>query len=314
VLFHMAATSSLRRQLEELAASIEPSLRIAWCDEDDDARLGQLLPEAEVIWHLLRPLGAKEFDAAPKLRLVQKLGSGVNTIDLEEAGRRGIAVSNMPGTNAPAVAEATVGLMLSALRWLPTLDAATRAGRGWPTDPSLFERAAELAGATVGLVGHGAIAQRVHRVLDAFDARVLYTTETPRPTEPGWRPLDELLVESDIVSLHVPATPATNNLLDDRRLALLRPGAVIVNTARGSLVDDAALIAALRRGQVAAAALDVFTTEPLPVDHPLLALPNVVVTPHIAWVTAATMRRCVQVAAENCVRLASGAPLHHQVV
>src|SRR4051812_45898393 len=178
-LFHMAATPSLRQQLEDFAASVDPSLRLEWCDEDDDDRLHRLLPGTEVIWHLLRPLGADEFELAPKLRLVHKLGSGVNTIDLEDARRRHISVANMPGTNAPAVAEATIGLMLAALRSLPSLDAATRAGHGWPTDPSLFERAGELAGSTVGLVGHGAIAQRVHRVLDAFDARVLHTSTTP---------------------------------------------------------------------------------------------------------------------------------------
>ncbi len=313
VLFHMATTPSLRRDLESVATSIDDTLRIEWCDDNDDDRFHRLLHTADVLWHLLRPVGAADLDRAPNLQLVQKLGSGTNTIDVAAAAQRNVRVCNLPGTNAPAVAEATIGLMLAVARWIPQLDAMTRAGSGWPTATTLFERSRELAGSTVGLIGHGAIAQRVHRVLDAFGAHVIYTTSTTGSTEMGWRPLEVLLAESDIVSLHVPATPATEKLLDARRLALLRPGAVLINTARGSLIDEAALIDALRRGHVAAAGLDVFATEPAGADNELFDLPNVVVTPHVAWATASTMRRCVEAAAQNWLRFRSGGPLTHQV-
>lgn len=287
-------------------------LDIRFCAEDDDATLYRELPEAEVIWHVLRPLSADDLARAPRCLLVHKMGAGVNTIDVDAATGRGIAVANMPGANAPSVAEGTVLLILAALRRLTELDRATREGRGWPSDPSLGETVRDIGGCTVGLVGYGNVAKTVEKYVAAMGARVLHTS-TRDDGNPGWRALDDLLAESDVVSLHLPLTEHTAGMLDGAALARMKSDAVLVNTSRGPIVDEAALLAALRTGGLAAAGLDVFATEPVAPDNPLLALDNVVLTPHVAWYTADTMRRYLEHAVDNCRRLRDGADLANVV-
>lgn len=290
-------------------------LDIRWCAEDDDETFYRELPHAEVIWHVLRPLSGADLELAGSCRLVHKLGAGVNTIDVPTATARGIAVANMPGANAPSVAEGTLLLMLAALRRLPLLDRATRAGTGWPSDPSLGETVRDVGSCTVGLVGYGNIAKQVERVVVAMGTpadRVLHTS-TRDDGHPGWRPLPELLADSDIVSLHLPLTEATHHLLDRQALALMKPAAVLINTARGPIVDEQALAEALRAGRLAAAGLDVFSVEPVEADNPLLNLDNVVLTPHVTWYTADTMRRYLELALGNCRRIRDGQPLANVV-
>lgn len=287
-------------------------LDVRWCAEDDDATFHRELPDAEVIWHVLRPLSGTDLELAANCRLVHKLGAGVNTIDVDAATRHGIAVANMPGANAPSVTEGTLLLMLAALRRLPALDRATRAGRGWPSDPSLGETVRDIGGCTVGLVGYGNIAKQVETVLTTLGARVLHTS-TRDDGHRDWRPLPALLAESDIVSLHLPLTPATRHLIDRDALTLMKPDAVLVNTARGPIVDEDALAAALREGRLAAAGLDVFATEPVEPGNPLLSLDNVVLTPHVTWYTVDTMRRYLELAVDNCRRLRDGRELAHVV-
>jgi len=312
VLLHYAAGPAWRR---ELAALARRGLEVECCDEADDDRFAALLPTAEVLWHVLRPISAADIAAAGRLRLIQKIGVGVNTIDLEAAKAGGIAVCNMPGTNSRAVAEMTLLLMLACLRRLPLLDRATREGRGWTLDPALQDGLGELAGRTVGLVGYGAVSQTLRPALQALGARVVYTDLAPKPDAGAeFRPLADLLREAEIVSLHVPLTPATARLIDRQRLGMMRPGAILINTARGGLVDRPALIDALRSGRLGAAGLDVFAAEPVSADDPLLALDNVVLTPHLAWLTTGTLRRSLDVAVENCRRLESGDALLHRVV
>ncbi|TQM71970.1 phosphoglycerate dehydrogenase-like enzyme [Actinomadura hallensis] len=289
----------------------EPGLDIVSCSEQDDERLAELLPDTEVIWHVLRPLTAADMDRAPKLRLIQKLGTGVNTIDLDAAAERGIAVANMPGRNAQAVAETSLLLTLAALRKVVAFDARTRRGEGWPADRALV--GGELAGRTVGLLGGGEIAGLLRGMLEAVGATVLFTSRTPRP-DPAWRELDDLLRASDVVSVHVPLTDETRHLLDAERLALLPEGAIVVNTARGAVIDEAALIAALESGRLGGAGLDVFEEEPVDPGNPLLAMDNVVVMPHVAWLTGETWERYFAVAVENCRRLMRGDDLLHRVV
>jgi phosphoglycerate dehydrogenase-like enzyme len=291
-------------------------LDIRWCADDDSpasqARFYRELPDAEVIWHVLRPLSGDDLRRGTRLRLVHKLGAGVNTIDVDTATRCGIAVANMPGANAPSVAEGTVLLMLATLRRLPALDRAVRQGRGWPTDPELGETVRDIGGCTVGLVGYGSIAKRVGSVVAAMGATVLHTS-TRDDGRPGWRPLPELLAASDIVSLHLPLTTATHHLLSRDTMARMKPNAVLVNTSRGAVVDEEALVDALRGGRLAAAGLDVFEAEPVARDNPLLGLDNVVLTPHVAWYTADTMRRYLTEAVANCRRLRYGHPLANVV-
>jgi phosphoglycerate dehydrogenase-like enzyme len=291
-------------------------LDIRWCADDDtpdsQAAFYRELPDAEVIWHVLRPLSAADLLRATRLRLVHKFGAGVNTIDVETATQRGIAVANMPGANAPSVAEGTVLLMLAALRRLPALDRATREGRGWPSDPRLGETVRDIGACTVGLVGYGNVAKQVAGIVAAMGATVLHTS-TRDDGLPGWRPLPELLAGSDIVSLHLPLTADTHGLLGETALARMKPDAVLVNTSRGAIIDEGALVDALRDGRLAAAGLDVFDVEPVLPDNPLLGLDNVVLTPHVTWYTVDTMRRYLVEAVANCRRLRDGQQLAHVV-
>jgi len=312
VLLHYTAGPAWQRQMSSLDRQ---GLQVDCCDESDDVRFYSLLPHAEVLWHLLRPLSADDIAKASKLRLIQKIGVGVNTIDLEAAKARDIRVCNMPGTNSRAVAEMTLLLMLACLRRLPMLDRATREGRGWRLDSNLQDSYGELAEKTVGLVGFGAVAQMLASILQAMGARVIYTDLKPNPNLPhAFRELPQLLRESDIVSLHVPLTSTTGNLIDSQRLAMMRPGAILINTSRGGLVEQAALVKSLKSGHLGAAGLDVFAAEPVPADEPLLQLDNVVVAPHLAWLTTGTLSRSLKVAVENCRRLTAGEPLLHRVV
>ena len=283
-------------------------LDIRYCAEDDEATFYRELPDVDVIWHVLRPLSGDDLERATRCRLVHKLGAGVNTIEGAAATRLGIGVANMPGANAPSVAEGTVLLMLAVLRRLPSLDRATREGRGWPSDPTLGETVRDIGGCTVGLVGYGNIAKQVEKIVTAIGAKVLHTSTRDDGT-PGWRPLAELLADSDIVSLHLPLTEKTSALLNADNLALMKRDAVLVNTSRGAIIDEVALVDALREGRLAGAGLDVFTKEPVADDNPLLALDNVVVTPHVTWYTADTMRRYLAEGVDNCRRLHAGQDL-----
>jgi phosphoglycerate dehydrogenase-like enzyme len=303
-------------QVLEFLAPEADWLDIRWCADDNSAAsqasFYRELPAADVIWHVLRPLSGADLVQAPRLRLVHKFGAGVNTIDVDTATKQAIAVANMPGANAPSVAEGTVLLMLATLRRLPALDRATREGRGWPSDPTLGETVRDIGACTVGLVGYGNIAKQVANIVAAMGATVLHTS-TSDDGLPGWRTLSELLGASDIVSLHLPLTDDTHGLLDRAALAGIKPGAVLVNTSRGAIVDETALVHALRGGRLAGAGLDVFDVEPVRPDNPLLGLDNVVLTPHVSWYTVDTMRRYLVEAVANCRRLRDGKPLAHVV-
>jgi phosphoglycerate dehydrogenase-like enzyme len=307
VLLHYDAGPALKARLGAL-----PGLSVRFVAEGDDDALFAALPETDVLWHVLQGCTAEVIAAAPRLRLIQKIGVGVNTIDLDAAKARGITVCNLPGVNARAVAEMALLLMLACLRRLPDFDAGLRAGR-WATPGAVQDRLGELGGRTVGLVGFGAVPQVLAPVLAALGCRVIYTARTARDVPYEYRDINGLLAEADVVSLHVPQTAETVGMIDAAALGRMKPGVVLVNTARGGLVDEAALVAALRSGRVAAAGLDVFAQEPVARDNPLLSLENVVVAPHVAWVTTGTFERAFAVAAENVRRLAAGADLLHRV-
>jgi phosphoglycerate dehydrogenase-like enzyme len=299
----------LRRQIAAL------DLDTVIVDEADKNRFLREMRDAEILLHVLEPVTAAVIEASSRLRLIQKIGIGVNTIDLDAARRRDVAVCNMPGTNTQAVAEMTLLLMLATLRRLSQLDALTREGRGWTLDPRLSDDLGELSGRTVGLVGFGAVARRLVPMLQAIGAKVVYTSRRAMPDAAiPFLPLPELLPVSDVVSLHLPLTPQTTGMIDGAALAAMKCGSVLVNTARGPLVDDAALVEALTTGHLRGAGLDVFCREPLGADDPLLDLPNVVVTPHLAWLTTETIERSLEVIAENCRRLDTGEALLHRVI
>jgi phosphoglycerate dehydrogenase-like enzyme len=264
-----------------IAAAGAGLVRIVRVPEGDAEAVRRELGDADVMLHVLAPVTAALMEAAPRLRLVQKIGVGVDAIDRDFARRRGIAICNMPGTNTIAVAELALGLMLAALRRIASLDAGLRAGRGWPAGPADLDAAGEIAGSCVGLVGYGAVARRLRRVLEALGAEVIVHSRSVPDDGAVNVPLDALLERADIVSLHLPLDSGTRNLFD--------------------------------AGRLAAAGLDVFAVEPPAADNPLLGLRNVVATPHVAWMTPGTWRRSLAVAAENCRRLAAGLPLLHRI-
>jgi len=312
VVLHFAAGPALTERVGRLAAE---GIDVAVCPENDEPLFTALIAEADVLWHVLKPVTAATIQAAPRMRLIQKIGVGVNTIDLEAARAHGIAVCNLPGTNARAVAELTLLLMLAALRHLPHLHAAVREGKGWALEPAIQDHLGELGGRTVGLVGFGAVPRILVPILLALGCRVIYTARSVKPDAPiHYRSLDDLLAEAEVVSLHLPLTPQTETLITAERLARMRPGSVFINTARGGLVDQAALTRALASGRLGAAGLDVFAHEPVDPSDQLFRLENVVLTPHVAWLTTGTFDRSVDLAVENCRRLRSGSGLLHRVI
>lgn len=296
-----------------VAAFDRPPLTIVQVDEDDAAAFAREIADADVLLHVLVPVTDVVMAAAPRLKLVQKIGIGVDAIDLAVAKTRGIAVCNMPGTNTQAVAELALALMLACLRRVTAINAEMHAGRGYPLRADLLDGLGEISGRTIGLLGFGAVPRRLAPVLRALGARVIACDVAATRGDVEMMPLDQVLAEAEIVSLHLPLTPETKEIMNARRLAQLKRGAILINTARGALVDEAALAEALRTGHIAAAGLDVFAREPTPPDNPLLSFPNVVATPHLAWLTDGTWRRSIDVIAENCRRLAAGEPLLHRV-
>jgi len=253
--------------------------------------------------------------AAPRLRLVQHQGVGYDNIDVAACGAAGIPVALTPEGTAVGVAEHTLLLILAVYKHLCTADAAVRAGR-WPVW-ELRSRSYELAGKTLGLIGFGRIGREVARRARAFDAAIVYydpfraAAEIEASLEATYLPLDELLRRSDVVSLHLPLSPATRGSIGARELALMRPSAVLINTARGPLVDERALADALAAERIAGAGLDVFEQEPPGAENPLLGCANVVLTPHIAAGTRDAYEAKMRAAFANMARVAQGeAPLN----
>jgi phosphoglycerate dehydrogenase-like enzyme len=306
------ATPGFRSQVSALQSEW---LAVVVVDETDKATFAEEMQDADVLLHVLEPVGADVFTMAPRLKLVQKLGVGVDTIDLDAARRHGVAVCNMPGTNTRAVAELTLLLMLATLRRLAELHDETRRGNGWRLDVRTLDQLAELGGRIVGLVGLGAVGRCLMPMLHGFGCEVVYTDVQPVPGVPAaFLSFEEVLSTSDIVSLHLPLTDKTARLMNASSFALMKPGSILINAARGGLVDEPSLLEALVSSRLRGAGLDVFNAEPVSAGNPLLRLPNVVVTPHLAWFTSETLSRSLLVFVDNCRRVRDGEALLHRVV
>ncbi|MFC3997450.1 NAD(P)-dependent oxidoreductase [Nocardiopsis sediminis] len=291
---------------------LTPFGRVAEVDEASDAEdeLIAALPGVEVAITQMGPFTERVLDAADALKLIVCCRGGPVNINTAAAAERGIAVVATPGRNAVAAAEHAVALLLAAMRAIPRTHAGVVAGE-WRSDLYAFEECGrELGGATVGLVGYGAIGRRVARVLHAFDAHVLVADPYADPAamdpfvEPV--PLAELLPRADALSLHARLTPGTRGLIGAAEIAALPRGAVLVNTARGGLLDYGAVTGALASGHLAAAGFDVFPEEPLAADSPLRSSPNVVLTPHLAGATRQTAQRAATLAAEAVADFLAG--------
>jgi D-3-phosphoglycerate dehydrogenase len=274
----------------------------------DGARWQEVLGRIDGLVLGLQPLTSADLDAAPDLRYVLRIGTGTDNIDVAAANDRGIVVESLPGLNAPAVAEYAFALLLAAAKRIPDADRSLRAGE-WTR---FYGR--HLGGRTLGLVGFGEIARAMVPKARGFGMDVIAhrRSATDEDTD-GVRmvSLDELLTSSDFVSLHVPLTDRTRNMIGARELGMVRPGMVLVNTARGAVIDEQALCDALVSGRVGACALDVFSVEP-PVGTPLLDLPNVVVSPHNGGYSDLVTERTARGAAARIVAGLAPLPAQHK--
>ncbi len=314
---HVLVTpTSFGRGDAALIADLEQAVRLVSYNRTGkplrSAQLAPLLANVDGLIAGLDEIDAAALAAAPQLQVIARYGVGVDNVDLHAARSRGIVVTNTPAANAASVAELAVALLLLLAR--PVLAAAAETRQGaWPRLPGL-----SLAGKTVGLVGLGAIGKQVARRLAAFDCRLLAYDVAPdeaflQAHGVKYAPLDALLAQADFVSLHAPLLPETRGLVNAAFLRAMKPGAMLVNTARGEIVDEQALYAALLDGHLRGAALDAFQLEPPAPDNPLLALPNVIATPHMGAHTDGAAGAMGRMALHNCLAVLRGEQAPNEV-
>jgi glyoxylate reductase len=252
------------------------------------------------------PVTAELLDACPQLKAVANMAVGTDNIDVEAAKARGIAVGNTPDVLTDATADLAFALLLALARKLPQGEAMVRSGT-WRTWEPAADLGADLSGATLGIVGRGRIGEAMARRAGGFGMEVIHSSRS------SGVPLEELLERADVVSLHCPLTPQTRHLIGDDALARMKQSALLVNTARGGVVDQAALRRALIAGEIAGAALDVTDPEPLPAEDPLLDAPNLIVVPHIGSATVRTRSKMAAMAVENLLAALAGDPMPYPV-
>ena len=285
-----------------LAAQFDTRYDEKLVDRADDLRAA-LVDASALIVRNRTQVTAALIEGAPQLQVVGRLGVGLDNIDVRACAARGITVIPATGANALAVAEYVIGAAMLLLRGAYAATVDVGAG-GWPR--AALSNGRELSGKTLGVIGFGGIGRLAGRLARALGMNVIGFDAQIAPSSPVWtgeqtgaRSLDALLAEADVVTLHVPLVAATRNLIDAARIAQMKPGAILVNTARGGVVDESAVAGALRGGQLGGAALDVFGVEPLPSGSPLAGCPNLILTPHIAGVTAESNTRVSQLIADK---------------
>jgi D-3-phosphoglycerate dehydrogenase len=273
----------------------------------DPAALIREAADAEIV--IARaPLPPALFRAESRLRAAIRHGAGLDMIPMDAATAAGVLVANVPGVNARSVAEHVFFVTMALLRRFRIMDRDLRTA-GWAAGRSHAELTNDLAGRTIGIVGMGNIGKAVAGIArDGFGLTVVANSRSPAslPDDIRFATVDELVEEADVVVLCCPLTPETTGLIDRRRIDRMKPGTIVVNVARGLVIDETALIEALREGRIAGAALDVFPTQPLPADHPYFALDNVVLTPHMAGITQESMMRMGTGAAQETLRILAG--------
>ncbi len=298
--------------LNRLAESADVTV---WPDMDPpphDALLEHAVQSDGLLTTIADRIDAAFLDAAPSIRVVSQLAVGYDNIDIAAASERGVLICNTPGVLTDATADLAFALMLAHARGLFAGDRALRNGE-WGEWSPVFMLSHDLHGKTLGIIGLGAIGRAVAERARGFKMPLLYWSRSRKPdaeAELGaqWRELDDLLRESDYVSINLALSDESRGLIGERELGLMKPDAVLVNTARGPIVDQDALYRALVEKRIGGAALDVFESEPLPVDHPLLALENVVVSPHVGSATFETRARMTDLAVDNLLAFFRGEP------
>ncbi|MGH1786582.1 D-2-hydroxyacid dehydrogenase [Enterococcus casseliflavus] len=279
----------------------------------DKQEIIERIGDAEAILTNKTPITADVLKACPQLTYIGVLATGYNVVDLAAAKEQGITVTNIPSYSTNAVAQATFALLLEVTNQVGHHNRSVHQG-DWQTskDFSYWQTPLmELAGKTIGLIGYGAIAQAIATIAHAFQLKVIYFNHRPKPAQANWAKqvsLAELYQEADIISLHVPQFPETEKMIDRTALAQMKSSAILINTARGGLIDEAAVAEALHTGQIAALAADVVSKEPIAADNPLLQAPNCYLTPHIAWAPAETRRRLMGIAVANLSGFKAGTP------
>ena len=306
-----------------MADDLPPSMVEMLRDEIDvfnwDAALGSAsLERAEALVTYGHPrVDVPLLDRAPRLKVVSNHGVGVDHIDVAACEARGIPVGNTPGVLDQSTADMTFALLLAAARNVVCGDAYARGPEFTHYDPS-FMIGKEVSGSTIGIIGFGRIGQQVAQRARGFDMRILYHSRSRKPDAEAalgaeYRSLDDLLRESDFITLNCPLTPETQNLIGASQLQRMKPNAVLVNLARGGVVDHPALWEALTAGTIAGAAVDVTEPEPLPRDHPLLNVPNLIITPHLGSASDRTRRKMQEMTVENLWAGLRGEPLPYRV-
>lgn len=276
--------------------------------------LAARVADADVVYTNKVPLRADAFDAAPRLKLVSVLATGYDVVDIPAARARGVTVCNVPAYSTASTAQTTIALLLELCHRAGAHSDAVHAGE-WSRSPTFSfwkHPLVDLEGKTLLIIGMGAIGRRVAAVAGAFGMRIIAAQLPGREAgadEAFARlPLDEALPLADVVSLHCPMTPQTRGLIDAARLARFKTGALLVNAARGPIVDDVAVRAALESGRLSGFAADVLSSEPPPADHPLFGAPNCILTPHIAWATPDSRRRNLEISVQNLRVFLQGTP------
>ena len=252
---------------------------------------------------------AQVLEALPELKLLSILGTGTDNVDLAAATERGIVVTNTPGASTVSVAELTLGLIFAVARHIPLADRKVREGVWY------HREAVELRGKTLGIIGLGLIGQEMARLGNALGLRVMawshtYDPERAQRCEAELVELEELLRQADIISLHLRASPEAEGMIGQRQFSLMKPSAILVNTARASLVDQQALIEALKERRIAGAGFDTFWQEPVPAGSPLLELEDFVFSPHVGWVTHEASARLRKMPVDNIIAFLEGSPVH----
>ena len=309
VLFTAWSGEPLALTLSQAPPDMEVAVAASTLSEGEKARLCR---EADAVLCVPANLKAEALRGS-RVRLVQTLSAGYDQLDVRGIAALGIPMANIGGANAPAVAEHTLGLMLALYRRLHLQWLSATRERRWRGD-LVGTDFREIRGKTVGIIGFGRIGRRVAQCLLGFECAILYHDVIPAPLEVEMAlrarraSLEDLLRAADIVTLHTPLTAQTRGLLGERALSLMKPTAVVINTSRGPVVDEKALYQALREGRIAGAGLDVLEVEPTPAENPLLSLPNVVVTPHMAGLTYEAVVEGARFAFDNVRRVLSGQP------
>ncbi|MFY0611823.1 MAG: 2-hydroxyacid dehydrogenase [Hyphomicrobiaceae bacterium] len=301
-------------QAERLRALLPTGFELSHGTARGEDHLKEIIREADFAISAQVAVTGDVLRAAPQLKLLHKWGVGVDNFDVDAARGLGIKVARTTGSNALPVAEFTLGLMVATLRFQALGHERLRQGR-WMAFNELPGPALCISGSTVGIVGFGAIGQTVARLLGGFGCRVLYNKRSRLPADEEqalgaeFAAMADLLASSDIVSLHCPLTPETTDLINTESISQMKPTAVLVNVARGGVVNEDDLAAALHDRRIRGAAMDVYSIEPLPSGSPLLGLDNIVLTPHLAAATADTFEPTVRRMFENIARVSRGEPL-----